>query len=696
MPQYLLYRSGILDVRMTFDDDGVYYEKRNLVNHAWEERKHLTSEEAAKMAAYYHMNPLEICDRIDEWMNQLVGRETVSTSWGAVYEKAEADDHLWVERQRKFPLDVVVVSGDPVAFISPSRENCSVLVKAGFEHYTPVKQWQSETVSPASYTVKHAGTFLIPMHDGVKLATEVWLPGNVDTPVPAILVRTPYGRMRYEDAYVNFVHRGYAVVIQDVRGREDSEGEWVPMHTEVEDGDDTLNWLAKQAWCNGRVGMIGASYGGYVQWAAAASGNPHLQALVSIVTAGSPFVDIPRKGGAFVSGTLAWTFAMVEQHFKPENMERDDWDDVLKIRPLQDIPKRALGLDVPFWNKWMAHQTDDAFWQASDWSRHKQAMSVPAMIVSGWYDDNGMGTTEALEVVADFESSNKKIILGPWMHNANTTRDIQGVSFGNNALRYDMDVYYQAWFDRKLKGIDNGIDRGAAAEYYDVGVNAWCEAETWPPSAANPVEFYLGSGSGEGILDRDAGREDHGTAEIFSEYVYDPKQPAPHLIDLSENEIGVPADYQDVEKRDDVLVFTTPILEDPIEVAGDVSVMLYASSSAKDTDWIVRISDVYPDGRSIKLADGVLRARFRQGFNKEVLLEPGQVEAYEIRTAKFANTFKRGHRIRLSITSSANDFIFPNTNTGKDPATDCDSVEATQRIYHSDKYPSAIKLSVLS
>ncbi|GGB31872.1 hypothetical protein GCM10011409_06550 [Lentibacillus populi] len=183
-------------------------------------------------------------------------------------------------------------------------------VKEGYEAYTPVKLWGNEKIAKAEYNVVHHGHYRVAMRDGVKLATDVWLPIEGKESKPAILVRTPYGRMEFANSYVHFIQRGYAVVIQDTRGRQDSEGEWIPMYSEIEDGDDTLNWMADQLWCNGNIGMIGASYGGYVQWAAAASGNPHLKALISIVTAGSPFIDIPRKGGSLFPvcwlGPLLW------------------------------------------------------------------------------------------------------------------------------------------------------------------------------------------------------------------------------------------------------------------------------------------------------------------------------------------------------------------------------------------------------
>lgn len=704
MTTFHLYRSGIHDAIFEFQPEKPTCQKRDVIRNQWQSSSQLTEKEAETLEGYYHINPLDVYNRFNEYRHLFQTDQTeIETSWGATYYKDETTDHLWVERFRKFPLDIVVEDGAPVAFISPSRENVCVLVKEGYEAYTPVHLWQDESISPAVYGIQHIGNHMVKTRDGIKLATDVWLPKDKEGPHAVIFVRTPYGRMMFENAYTHFIQRGYAVVIQDTRGRQDSEGEWVPMYHEVEDGDDSLDWIAEQSWCDGNIGMIGASYGGYVQWAAAASGNPHLKALLSIVTAGSPFVDIPRKGGAFVSGMLAWAFAMVEKTFKPENMIRDDWDDVLSIRPIKDIPEKALGMNVPFWNQWMSHSTNDAFWKASSWIRGRDNIKTPAMIVSGWFDDNGMGTTEALEVTQPYAPEDRKVILGPWLHNGNTTRDIQGVQLGNNALRHDIDYQYQKWFDHKLKGITNDITQSATVEYYDTGINTWQQAENWPPQDVTWTKVYLSSTEQTQENVKNTSDHDNGILQYSPEdtkgktsYVYNPDNPADQLIDMSENEVGVPADYQQVERRDDVLVYNMAPLDEPITVVGDIYMTLYASSTAKDTDWVIRVTDVEPGGTSTKLVDGVLRARYRYGYEKEVLLEPGKVEKYTIRTSKLAHTFKKGHQIRVTVTSSANHFIFPNSNTGNDPAADTDTVEATQTIFHNADYPTHVNMPILA
>lgn len=697
MAKFSLYQSGIHYADLIFGPLGVRHKQLDVFKDEWEEEADLSEEENQSYIDRFMVSPLALQARLAELEKAFnKGAEEVITSWGALYCRDEENEHLFVERKKKNPLDAVVVDGHIAAFIIPGRESVVVLAKEGYEDYTPLKIWRERSVSPAEFGVEKKGTFMIPMRDGVRLCADVWAPSGCEGSFPVILVRTPYGKAFYSHSHFKYVKRGYVVVIQDVRGREDSEGEWLPNAHEKEDGDDTINWLVKQPWCNGSVGMIGGSYGGFVQWAAAASGNPHLKALVSIVTAGGPFIDLPRKGGALMSGLLAWAFSVSEKRFKREYMIRDDWDEVMKMRPLASVPKRALGRNVRFWDAWMKHEKYDEFWAKTDWHKDKDLIDVPALVVSGWFDDNGMGTTEALDVIADYKPQDRKVILGPWLHNSNSTRDSHGGKFGNNALRYDLDYYYQAWFDFHLKGLKNGIDKEPRVEYYTTGDNRWRQGEKWLPDEVEYLPMYLTSG-GAANSSRGDGELTFSQAagESTDTYIYDPDNPAPYLIDVSENEVAVPGNYKEADLREDVLVYTSQPLQEDLTVVGDLYVEFYAASSAPDTDWVVKVSDVDEEGNSIKLADGILRAKFRNGFDRIDLLTPGKVEKYVIRTTKLGNTFKKGHRIRLTITSSADNLIFPNPNTGEELGFGEKSVKAEQKIFTGGPYPSRLKLPIL-
>lgn len=702
--KFIYYKSGIHIADIIFNQDGIIHQKKDIETNQWSHPEILQEEDKT-----YEIPLIEIWKHFSELQStDWDSSSDIELSWGHCYQRylkmegivegEKRESWIWAQRRVKFPLDIVVGNNQVIGFILIKRDSCIILVRPGYENLTPLKYWNDPLLSRADHAVKHIGKFSVKMRDGISLATEVWLPADLPegSKVPAILVRTPYGRLRLGEAELRFVQRGYALVAQDTRGREDSEGEWIPMIHEINDGDDTLNWIAEQPWSDGKIGMIGASYGGFVQWAAAASGNPHLKSIVSLVTAGSPFIDIPRKGGTIVSGMLAWSFMMAEKRLNTDAMNRDDWDEVLSIRPIKDIPKKALGKDIYFWNQWMEHTDYDDFWKKSDWTRYGDKIDVPALIISGWYDDDGMGTTEAWEMNERNKRDNQRLILGPWYHQANTTREIHNIPFGNNAIRYDLDLLYLRWFDRFLKGIDNGVEKESRVEYYMVGENQWKKSKKWPPEEVQYVNLYLHSqgnaitSAGDGCIKPTVPDE-----QPVDTYIFDPKDPAPYLIDMSENECSVPENYKDVEKRDDVLVYTSEPLKEDVAIAGDVYAVLYASSSARDTDWVVRLTDVDEEGNSIRLSDGVIRARYRNSFEKPELLVPNKVERYEIRMTKIANVFKKGHRIRVSVTSGAKNLAFPNHNTGNDPATDTEMIVATQTVYHDKNYPSHIKLPVI-
>jgi putative CocE/NonD family hydrolase len=364
-------------------------------------------------------------------------------------------------------------------------------------------------------------------------------------------------------------------------------------------------------------------------------------------------------------------------------MVRDDWDAVLQIRPLEDLARRTLGRDIPFLTEWLRHPHYDDFWRRSDWRGRALDRPVPALILSGWFDDDGMGTTEALDLVKTYPPEYRKVILGPWSHSANTRYTLNDFFMGTRALRYDLDLLYHRWFDRHLRGIiGQGTDPGAAVEYFTLSENRWKTAGAWPLPSARELSLYL---AGEALAFRagDAGERS---------YTYDPEDPAPHIIDMSENDAALPADYAEVEKRPDILAYTTAPLEQGLTITGDIQVELYVSSDAADTDFVVRLTAL-EGGRSVKLADGVLSAKYREGFESPRCLEPGVIYPLVIRTTKFSKFFAPGTQIRLTITSGAKNLIFPNTGTAEGFAGSR-LVRTRNTVYHGEQCPSRIILPV--
>ena len=641
------YLSGILYGKFHETAEGVTTEKLNIETGEWLPEEKLTEETDAYFRNFCSRSILEFFQKKQEYENYIAeGKEEFITSSGEQFSKRR--EEAYIQRNKKFGKDLLYEQGKIYEVLMPGRDYTAVLAEDGKEEKTVLKAWSNLSFQEI-FQVKFHGTFFVETRDGERLATDVYLPireagANVGK-VPAVLVRTPYGKGNHVEMYYRFVQRGYAVVIQDTRGREDSTGRWQPNYYEVEDGDDTLNWIAAQDWSDGQTAMTGGSYLGYVQWAAAASGNPHLKAMLSSVCAGSAFADLPRRGGCFTSGMLAWAFAMSEQRMREDLMCRKDWDDVLDLRPLETIPEKALGREIPFLTEWLKHEDLDDFWKRSSWKERYSGPPVPALIMSGWFDDNGMGTTEALDLVRDWPEGTWKAILGPWKHSGNAEYDLHGIPMGEDALRYDIDLICMMWLEHFLKGVENGIEKNPKVLYYTLGENRWKTAETWPPQCVKIQRMDLHSEK--------------------NSYVYDPDCPATHIIDMSENELEVPGDYTEEEKREDYLVYSTEVLKEPVTVTGDLQVHLFVSCDCPDTDFVFRLLDVDENGKSVKLADGVISAKYREGFERPVYMEAGNIYEIPLRTTKISNTFLPGHRIRFTVTSSAKNFIFPNSNTEK-------------------------------
>jgi putative CocE/NonD family hydrolase len=641
----------------------------------------LTATRSKELAVYGNIDFLEVLGRWQEGaFDGHANDDAFTTDWGAQYQRRS--EHYWVNREHKYPLDLIEDAGQIVGFQVPFRDVTAVLVQPEYVGLTAIKLWQDAGYSQQPLAIAQKFDVMIPQRDGAKLSATVLLPAG-DGPFHTVMQRTPYGRETYVAMSERYVKRGYAVVLQDVRGRGDSEGEWVPMVHEEEDGSDTIDWIAQQDWSTGRVGMIGGSYGGYVQWAAAASGNPHLNAIVSMVTAGGPFSDTYYRQGAPFVAQVAWSFATDSRHFDASLTDRDDWDKLDQIRPLKDIPVVGLGHEIPGFSAFMKHNRYDDFIERGDWHARADKITVPAFIQSGWYDDDGIGTTEALDATKDYARGQRRILLGPWLHGGNAQYDLGPTHLGPYAVRADVDLLHQQWFDHFLDGQDNGVNEGPLCEYYTVGEEAWHTADTFPPAGATQQLFL----DAPGQL-----REVAPTAAGTRSYDHDPANPVPKLISVTQNEFEFPADYSQVEQRPDVITFTTPALQKALRIVGQVQTDLFASSSAVDCDWVVRILDVFPDGQSVQIADGCMNAKFRDSLSDPELLKPGEVYHFILKSQKTSYQLAAGHKLRVDVQSSADGFIFPNDGTADGFAT-TDSVIATQTVYTGGEHASYISFT---
>ncbi|OCT15841.1 hypothetical protein A8709_09435 [Paenibacillus pectinilyticus] len=697
---YKLYAAGVYEGKIRFTESAILHAKVD-PRRRTQMQENVLAEQAGYILPLHKIKENQSHYAAAEWQGDAVtlGNGELylkHIQYTAEVEGKEVTSQVWALR-KDTALDIVTVDGCIVAFVAPNRYGMEVLVVDGYESVTPLVEYRDPLLSAAQYGVDDLGTDLIPMRDGVRLATDVYLPEGVapGTKLPTILIRTCYDRNLRKTFFKRWANKGYAVVNQDVRGRADSEGELVPFYYERDDSSDTIDWIVAQEWSDGNVGMWGASYLGYVVTAAATSGHPNLKAVVNEVNVGSPFVDTVRKGGTVCSWPLlCWTLAQsvgTRTDFDIFGGRTVSPEKAVAARPIREIPQQMIGKASGPWDIWAEHPEYDDFWRNCTYSERGDQVKAPMFVISGWYDGDSAGVSETWRMLTKHDVPNRKIWLGPWEHGPNRARDLLDTSFGNDAVVYNYDVNVLRWFDRFLKGVANGIEQEPRASYYVVGTNEWRTSDDWTPSEATATKWYLGSGGransslGDGVLTLGAQAQQ---AESDA-YVYNPEEP---VADSGERE---PENMRRHELRSDILVYTSEVLAEAVTVAGELSCELYASSTGVDTDWVVTLSDVDPQGNSIKLSNYIVRAKYRNGLDAPELLTPGQVEKYTIFIQNIAHTFPRGHRLRFTVTSSSKMIAFPNTNTGLNPYEDPQPVVVTQKIYHSEAYPSHVKLPIL-
>ena len=534
----------------------------------------------------------------------------------------------------------------------------------------------------------------VPMRDNVLLSANVFHPAGAG-PFPTILIRTPYGKgLDWSANHQAYVEHGYAVVIQDVRGRYESQGAFDPLTQEPEDGDDTLNWIAKQPWSNGKVGMTGGSYLGIAQWKVALVNNPHLKAIFPWVSGDDDYRDrFYSTGGAVKLGhRLLW----VEENLKLPTYEPPEFPKFVLTVPLRRTDVVVTGHQVPLLQKVLDHPDYDAFWQAMSVKKQLKNIKIPVFSVGGWYDNYVESDLDAYTMLRK-TSSVDRILIGPWPHNVNTV--IPGSDFGPNSQILFRKLQLE-WFDQWLKDKDVKLMSKPPIRIFVMGANQWRDELEWPPRGTRPTRFYLdssghaNSSGGDGIL---TGEPSHkSTPDTF---VFDPHNPVPTRGGAVCCNPAIfpwgPMDQRTIEKRNDVLVYSTGPLREDTEVTGPVVVTLWASSSAADTDFTAKLVDVAADGMAKNLTDGVLRARYRKSLSKPELMTPGDVYEFDIDVGVTSNVFLKGHRIRVEISSSNFPRFDRNPNTGKPVAYETELRSATQTIHHDRKHESYVLLPIM-
>ena len=572
----------------------------------------------------------------------------------------------------------------------------------------------SQMKSEPVHNVRFLYDLKSPASDGTKLSTDVFLP-TTPGPFPVILLRTPYDSLRdvHIDWAVWWARRGYACAIQNDRGRFNSEGTFYSYHDDGKDGHDAIEWVAQQSWCNGKIGMSGRSYGGIVQWQTAPYRSPHLTCLAPQVIMSDYFSECHYIGGAIqwaLTLMAAITFETTVSLVQRGCAEIFGNSAFLRRLPLIDADIAAIGREIPYFRDWLRHPTYDDYWRAVNVAERLHDVDVPICQQAAWYDPyaksmfglyNGMCTRGRSE----HARKNQKIYVVPWTHHIPEGSRLGDLDFGPHAY-VDLNQEDLRWFDYWLKGIDTGIMDEPPIKIFVMGANQWRYEKEWPLARTVFTPYYLHSqGRANSLHGNGTLSPDPPASEPPDQFDYDPDKPVPTfggnnstwtmMKFAAEPVYPGPLDQRTIERRDDVLVYTTPELDADLEVTGPLEVTLYAASSASDTDFTAKLVDVYRDGRAIHIAEGILRARYRKSFERTEMLQPGEVDEFRISLAPTSNVFLKGHRLRLEISSSNFPRFDRNLNTGEDMATGTTWQIAHQTVLHNARYPSHIVLPVI-
>jgi hypothetical protein len=550
------------------------------------------------------------------------------------------------------------------------------------------------------------------MRDGVTLATDVYRPG-AEGRYPTLLQRIPYGKEPawLRDASVDvmrIVQAGYAVVHQDTRGAGASEGVYRPFVDDRQDGVDAIAWAAAQPWSTSKVGMIGISYTAGTQWLAAIEAPAELKAFAPHSFHGDPYGGWLYQGGAFSLGlAIRWSLNYFSPSVK-DNAEYigsvDRYKELVWRLPISDMP--LLEPVAPFYFEWLSHPVYDAYWRPWSPLANIDKVVAPALMTTGWYDALLGGALGAYRAFRARNAVGSRLIIGPWSHTW-WGADFPQHSYGEKADKdvYDLTRATVRWFDHHLKGAENGVDSDRPVHVFVMGPNVWREEDDWPLPDTRFTRYYLHSNGrantafGDGTLTTAPA-----DAEAEDVFLYNPRDPVPTVggqtllpparIPITQG----PQDQQMLNHRADVLCFTTAPLERGLEVIGPVELVLFVSSTARDTDFTGKLIDLYPDGRAEILTDGILRVRYRNSLEAPELMEPGQI--YDIRIDMLATglVFAAGHRIRLDVSSSNFPRFDRNTNTGGTIAEDReeDVTVAVNRVHHDREHQSHLVLPVIA
>jgi uncharacterized protein len=550
----------------------------------------------------------------------------------------------------------------------------------------------------------------VPMRDGVTLRADLLRPRG-DSPSPVLVYRTPYGKEPALEEYTTFRHaveRGYVVVVQDVRGRYASDGEFRPYENEGRDGYDTIEWAARQPWSNGAVGTFGLSYPGAVQWLAAVENPPHLKAMVPAMTFSSA-QNFFYAGGLWDMSWIEWIWDNIAPDIRgKKNLPGPKTPDEASAAWSQASPKMlyTVPLDqleelrgiAPYYYDWLKHPYDDPWWDWSDLRNKYGRVHAAVLNFSGWYDDNygpeGATTNFAglLKARAGNSDPQTHLMIGPWVHGvASTAKTKSGEREFGAAAAIDYDEVVLRWMDHYLRGVANGVEKEKSVRYFVMGEDQWREADAWPP-ASTPTFYYLQSRNGEtkGGLSVTEPKE----KKAFLSFLSDPEKPVVNPYSSSGAH-----DYKSLTERNDVLTFDSEALDRDTEVTGPIRAHIYLACDCRDTDLWVRLLDVAPDGTAFNLMSpglDVVRASYRDVKKGRQLLRPNQVFELHLNNLITSNVFRKGHRVRVQISATFFPNFSRNPQSGELENSSAKMQKANISIYTDRRHPSRIVLPVVS
>ncbi len=585
---------------------------------------------------------------------------------------------------------------------------------------------QSVSAMPGPYSVKFESNVPLMLRDGIMTYVDVCRP-DASGGFPGLMLRTPYNKSEIISRawaldIIRAAQRGYAVVIQDIRGRHSSEGQFYPFINEASDGHDSIDWLASQPWCSGKVGMFGSSYNGATQWLAASTQIPQLGGIAPGVTASDYHEGWTWQGGAFELGfNMSWSVGALtaanwqnlskQLFLSPYQLDalmmtQDDLKPGAGHLPMNEYEELKGDL-APYYFDWMEHPEYDDYWKAVCIEEMHSDIVVPAFNYGGWYDIFVGGTVRNFMGMREAGGSSQaralqRLVIGPWTHVGLQTSVAGERSFGaaSSTLADDVPGGILRFYDYLLHGEENGLTDDKPVRIFVMGDNVWREESEWPLDRAISTDFYLSSDGRANTLAGDGALAQDSPADCPPDvFLYNPLDPVPThggnlCCDVATLVAGV-FDQRPIETRGDVLVYTSSPMEQDTEVTGPVVVTLYASSSAVDTDFTAKLVDVRPDGYAANLCDGIIRARYRTPRQPASLLEPGDVYEFTIDLGPTSNVFKKGHSIRIEISSSNFPRFDRNLNLGEPVGTSGESMPALQTVHHSSQYPSRITLPVV-